>query len=478
MCRKSSINSERCRLYLVLCVVFLSCLYAGSVHAARTYNLSELINLSKTYLPRLKSRSAMIEVSESKVTIAKHSRAPDVEYIQENMVATANQALGSFIGQGVVPTAGINFGNKQEWTGLGGSYYSLIAKYEVVNFGLTRAKIAEAEAEAALSRAHYEQDFYLLKKGITQLYFSILQLKSYERVSKENVSRYEDIVSVIRSLTNSGIKPGSDLSLAEAELAKARVLYNNYGAAVVRSLQLLETYTGISYKELEIVEPVLSLDVVEMDETLLSTSSITGNPILKFRKEQLMETKAAKRLAKKEFLPKIMLLGAVWGRGSSAYPSQHPSIAGFGLKPIPSGWNIQRGNYFIGGMLTYNFMNLLHRRDKVRSVEKLLLAQTESYNQEVLQQRMEMEQANTSILNTRRNLESLTIQEREAKKVYEDKRSQYKAGLVTLIDLANATFVLFRSVNDYIEALYTLYLARLDKAAAIGRLDDFIQSVK
>jgi outer membrane protein TolC len=46
------------------------------------------------------------------------------------------------------------------------------------------------------------------------------------------------------------------------------------------------------------------------------------------------------------------------------------------------------------------------------------------------------------------------------------------------VDLANASFELFSAQSDYITTLNEWYTASLDKAAAAGRLDQFIQTVK
>ncbi|MFX7820725.1 TolC family protein, partial [Acinetobacter baumannii] len=60
---------------------------------------------------------------------------------------------------------------------------------------------------------------------------------------------------------------------------------------------------------------------------------------------------------------------------------------------------------------------------------------------------------------TMQNLLQLPTQLKSAEDVYLQKTAQYKAGLVNLIDLTNATFVLYRSQTDYIEALNDYYTA-------------------
>jgi len=46
-----------------------------------------------------------------------------------------------------------------------------------------------------------------------------------------------------------------------------------------------------------------------------------------------------------------------------------------------------------------------------------------------------------------------------------------------LVDLTNASFVLYRSQTDYIETISDWYLAQVDKAEATGNLVQFINSI-
>ena len=72
----------------------------------------------------------------------------------------------------------------------------------------------------------------------------------------------------------------------------------------------------------------------------------------------------------------------------------------------------------------------------------------------------------------------LQLQLKAASDAYNQKLAQYKAGIINLVDLANASFELFSAQSDYISTLNEWYTASLDKAAASGQLDLFIQSVK
>ena len=64
-------------------------------------------------------------------------------------------------------------------------------------------------------------------------------------VEKQTVKRYDTIFKIIRALTVSGIKPGSDSSLAKAELSKSRITYNQISEQAKNYREELAYLTGV-----------------------------------------------------------------------------------------------------------------------------------------------------------------------------------------------------------------------------------------
>ena len=79
---------------------------------------------------------------------------------------------------------------------------------------------------------------------------------------------------------------------------------------------------------------------------------------------------------------------------------------------------------------------------------------------------------------TKLNLRELPTQVKSATDTYLQKIAQYRAGVISLIDLTNAAFVLYRSQIDWLETINDFYNAALDKATANGDLTDFVKNFK
>jgi outer membrane protein TolC len=197
----------------------------------------------------------------------------------------------------------------------------------------------------------------------------------------------------------------------------------------------------------------------------------TVNPLINYYANLSKLYMSNERLISKSYLPKIYLTAASWARGSSiAYDDQYKSVA--------DGLGYQRFNYLAGVSFQYDLFNGIHKKDRLKTFG----FEKDATDLELKQQQISLasaeRQAQNSIDIAEKNLQELPIQYQAAVDTYNQKIAQYKAGIITLIDLTNAAFVLDRSLNDYAETTGSWYLAQLDKAIATGRLAGFIQSIQ
>ncbi|HEY0274440.1 MAG TPA: TolC family protein, partial [Chitinophaga sp.] len=214
-----------------------------------------------------------------------------------------------------------------------------------------------------------------------------------------------------------------------------------------------------------------TLPLTVTDSLLALDADSAANPLLDYYRRHAAVYAATERATGKSFTPKLLLAASGWARGSSIqYDDQFKSVAyGFGY---------QRFNYGVGLAFTYDLFSGIHRRNKLAIAH----FQTQAGNFEVEQQAQSLQtslaKADAAIAATRDNLAQLPLQLEAAADVYRQKLAQYKAGMVNLIDLTNATYVLYRSQTDYVQTLGDWYLQHVEKAAAAGKLDDFIQQIQ
>ena len=418
-------------------------------------------------------KKALVDAAKAGVTDAKHAYLP-TSYLGDELTAgTDNSIPGSYIGFGVIPSSSAGVRSSNNYQSAIGNIAFLYNQYELLDFGLKKSTVHSAEAYVNLSQADLNRESYLVQWQVAKLYLEILKNQFQLAIDRENVGRYETVYKVIQAVTRSGIKPGADSALAMAELSKTRITYNQTFGQIRQLQQQLSYLTGIPANDIDLdtgqTKSYLSaLDVIGGG---IRDSIAASNPLIDyFNKEKALYLQR-EDLVKKSYLPKVLLTGVAWGRGSSIdYMDNYKSAA--------TGLGYQRFNYLAGLTLEYDLFNIVHRKDKARIARNNTIASEYGLQQQQLSLANVSNKAEESIRTATKNFIEIPVQVDAAKSAFDQKTAQYKAGIINLVDLTNASFVLYRSQSDYVQTLSDWLLASLDKYSAAGDLDQFIQSIK
>jgi outer membrane protein TolC len=444
---------------------------------ASSYSLRALIDSAQRHLPLLLQKKALIEAGRAGVRDARDAFLPSSYLGDEVLVGSDNAVPGSYYSFGLIPSvsSGINSANNAQ--AAGGNIGFMSNEYDLVNFGLKKATVRQAQANLSLSQSDLARDIYQLQWQIGRLFLDIRKYQFQLGIDSQNVDRYQTLYKVIQAVTRSGIKPGADSALAMAELSGARTLYNNtYG-------QLRQLYAQLGYLTGIPIGGIL-VDTTGTQSRLanpgiagfpnslpLTDSGAAANPLTDYYVNQRNLYLQTENLVKKSYLPHILLTGMVWARGSSIdYQDQYKSIG--------SGLGYDRFNYLAGLTVQYNLFNVVHRRDKAAIYHNEMLASEYDLQQQQLSLQNVGVKAEEGIQTALRNLGEIPIQINAAQDAYNQKTAQYRAGIINLVDLTNASYVVYRSQSEYVQTVSDWLLSNLDKAAANGNLNLFIQSIK
>jgi outer membrane protein TolC len=434
------------------------------------YFLADLADSASRHLPLLLEKQALVQSAEAGIAEARHAYLPQVNVAEEVSVGSANDLTGPFLPlPGLIhPIAG-SIDAASNYQAVTGNMASVFGQYELVNFGLRGARVASARAFVGLTQADLEKERYLVKWQIGKIYFEILRNRYQLAVDEEDVQRYQSMYTISRALTVSGVNPGVDSSLARAGLSRTRVNYNEALGSLRRLQQQLALLTGIA-------APEVALDTARSSRLfsaagLLRDTAGPLNPLADYYARQKLQYSAEEELARKSYLPKIILGAGGWLRGSSIQYNNVYTSPGEGL-------GYQRMNYLAGVGITYDLFNGVRRKDRLAVINQQVAAADYALQQQQLSLHSQEIQADESIRTAMANLAELPAQLQAATDAYHQKLAQYKAGIINLVDLATASFELFQAQSDYIRTLNEWYTASLDKAAATGNLDLFIQTVK
>lgn len=435
-----------------------------------TYSLSGLVDSAQNYLPVILQKKALIGAANARVTDTKHSFLPQLKFSEQINIGSANSLEGSYFGFGITPSTSGSIRNQNNDAPATGNIAVLYTEYELANFGLTAAKLNNAQAYVALAETDLKKEQYFISLNIAKLYFNILKNQYRLSADRQNVDRYQSIYTVIQALAISGITAGADSSLAKAELSRTRISYNQTAGIIGQLKEQLAYYTGIPAGRIKI-DSLKNILAGSTPAAEFLNGGATYNPLIDYYVKQRNIVATTQRLIQKTYLPKILLNGSTWARGSSIqYGDQY--------KNLTTGLGYQRYNYAVGIAFTYNLFNGIYKKDKLAINRYQLQASDAELQLQKLALSSSERQADNALQTALNNLKELPVQLQAATATYQQKLAQYKAGIISLIDLTNASFVLYRSQTDYIETLNDWYQAQLNRAAASGNLTLFINTLK
>ena len=384
-------------------------------------------------------------------------------------MASVNQLPGTTLPIEIIPSISGGSRAANNWQPSTTNTGVLYSEYLLSDFGLKNAKIKTAESFSNIQQSDLQRNIFLVKASVTQTYLQLAQMQFRLNAEKINIDRYQYIFDLIKSLTQSGIIAGVDSSLAKAELSKSKTAFNQVNGLLHQLKDQLSFYTGIDPVK---INADTSMDVYlpkPFPKEFLFDSN--NHPFVNYYIKKRDFNLANEKLIDKSYQPKILLAGSTWARGSSiTYNDQY--------KQLSSGLGYERFNYAAGVSFVYDLFNGIHKKDKLLVNHY----ETAAANYELQQQKLSLNnsliQSQDAIKIAEDNLRELPIQMKAAQEVYQQKVAQYKAGLINLIDLNNASFVLYRSQLDFIDTMNSWYIAVFNKAAATNNLDLFIQQIK
>ncbi|HUN66378.1 MAG TPA: TolC family protein [Bacteroidota bacterium] len=443
---------------------------ASCAQPAAVIGIRAAIDSALHYYPELRAKEFRIAGAQASVTDASDLWLPSLKISDQMDIGTDNGVAGSYFPLGLIPSTSGGIRADANSTLFSGNIGVAYLEHELYNFGLNGARVDAARSLAEYSAADYDEASYLLRYRVAQLYFELLRYRLLVSVQQKNVDRYQVLYNYIRAYTGSGINPGVDSSIANAEVSRARIQFIQTEETYRKLRQEFLSYTGLSSAGFDVDTSLYHIpdDRISRIRTLVSADSITSrNPVLAYYTDRWQYSLAQENLISKSYLPKLSLIGSVWFRGSSISPKDvYGSLA--------TGWDYSRSNYMAGLAVTYNVIDLIHRRDKT-DVQHF---ESEALREEIGQQKTILEnqyqQAEVAVQAAVRRGQEVPLLLAAARSVFAQKSAQYDAGLANITDLTDASYLLYKAETEEVELMPDLLNALLNMAVTNNTLNAFL----
>ena len=427
-------------------------------------DLQELLRQAESSYPLLKAKAFEVQAGKSNVSSARSTALPTLDAAYQLNYATGNNITGMVSTQFIVPMTGPpSSGN--DYGGVYGSAGGLLLNWEPFTFGQRRARIDVARANLHFNEADAKQEIFKHQINVINTYLDVLMTHELLKVYIKNLERSKENVRVVQTLTTTGLRPGVDTALFNAELSKAKIDLLNQSrfletrraelAELLATKNLIYSYDSSYFHSL----PLFPEDTV---------SSV--HPIVALSQSKLEINQYQRAFVQRSLYPKLTAWGTTYARGSGIHYD--------GTVNSKDGLSFSRYNYGVGLQLSVPLLRFLDVRNQLHQQSALINSQQERLKQVELDLYKQRVVADLTLRNSLEIAHESPVLFESAEFGYRSLSTRYNAGMTNYADLVQAQYGLVKAETDLKKSYLECWKALLYEAAVQGDLNVFLKQVK
>ena len=456
------IGPNRLKLsFFALC----SCSLFAQQSVQTPLTIEQAVNQAAQF-PSIAAAQEQVNAAAAGIRLARTNYLPSVNAVGQVNRATRNNVFGLLLPQTVIPSMSGPVLGTNNGTTVWGSAAGVLVSWEPFDFGRRHALIQSAQATQDRTRLSTERTRFDIQTSTAAAFLTLLASEQTVRVAQTSIDRAQVVVNVVKALVDAKLRPGADLSRADTELhaAMTQLLQAQQSSAVAKTS--LAEFTGTDAKTFSAL-PGHLLD--GLPETVFEgTGDLSKNPSAQEQEGVITESKSKVDVLQHTYRPTFELQAAAYGRGSGALANGQTFGGTGGLAP----------NYFnVGVGFTVNFplLGLPSIRAQQAQAAALERSAAATYRQ-ILANLQAQSNAAQATLDEARQIAAVTPKEVEdARTGFAQANAQYRAGLATIVALAEAQRLLAQAEIDDSLARLAVWRAVLQLGNAQGDITSFLR---
>lgn len=446
---------------------FLAASFLSIVLFGQAQTLPELIKQAEANYPLLKAKGYEVQARKDQVSFAKSTALPSLDAAYQLNYATYNNITGMAVGQSFVPISGPP-STDNTYDAVFGSVGGLLLNWEPFTFGQRKSKVESAKAYQSYQEADAAQEIFQHQIRTANAYLDVVLAHELTKVYSKNLERAQENVRIVKSLVRSGLRPGVDSALFNAELSRAKIELLNYENVRETQISQLSELLGGNEGPDSYRNSIDSSFFSKLPIVLIDTSSLE-HPLIKVSASRVMINQQERASLQRTFYPKLSFWGTAYARGSG--------IRYDGYVNSEDGLSFSRYNYGAGLVLSAPLLRFANVRHQVNAQESLIKAEEEKLNHVKLQLQKQNQVADITLSNALKIAEESPSFYQSAEFSYRALLSRYNSGLVNYSDLIQSQYALIKSEADLKKAYLDAWKALLYKAAVQGDINIFLNQL-
>lgn len=415
--------------------------------------------------PQLIAARANVQAAGGDLALARAARLPTLDVQWQTLRATGNAVAGAHFGMLGVPAVGGPPGNASPTGGVWGATAALVTALPITGMLRTQRVIDARLARSEAATARLDNDQLHVAATAASAFLEARAALAHVRVAQASRRRALAIDSVTRALAAQGLRPGADSIRTVAEVASTEI-------------ELARADQMVAVAHARLAAAVGTDQAVRADTSAIRIMTLPNQyptprvtPAEREAGAAVKEALAEQRVAAAAWLPRVDLLGAAVSRGSGEPVPGVPSAAPMrGIVPNVNNWAV-------GVMASWPLTGIT----ALRAQERRAAADADGARARLraLQHQIEAgrAEAEATVLGTKRIAERTVKLVSAAASAVGQIVARYRAGLTSLVEVADAQRQLTRAEVDDALAQIEVIAAQLQRAQANGDLAQFLALV-
>ncbi len=428
--------------------------------------LATAVALALEHYPAVRAAEGQAAAARAGVGLARTAYLPRTDLLLQENRATRNNVAGLLLPQAVVPSISGPVPPAVSYEGVWGSAAGLLVSWEPFDFGLRRANVTAAEDQVRQAGAAVEVTRLDVAVNAANAFLAASAAEQTVRAARANVERLQVLERSVAALVANELRPGADLSRADADLASARIrLIESERAAAVARATLAETI-GLGGTPVSIDAAALFDRVPAVDE---APARVESHPIAQAQQAAVAAARSREEALARSYFPHVTVQSALFTRGAVA-PGTTPSGSD-GLWPDTPNWAA-------GVSVTFPVFDIFGTRARREVEAGAEAAERARYDQAVQGLRAREARARADLDAARQIVQNTPVELKAAQEAEGRARARYQAGLATLTEVADAQRLLAQAQIDDGVARLGVWQAMVAEMNARGDLAQLLQVVK
>lgn len=213
-------------LFALSGILFFS-IYAGTAHA-QVLSLKDAVQTALSNYGTIRAKADYVRASQANVKEVRREYLPDLNISAQQDYGTVNSNNGPLYGyKGLNSAASGPVLGSQNWNAAFGALYLSNVNWDFFTFGRAKEKTKVAQSILTRDQSDLDQERFQQSIRVSAAYLDLLAAQRLTLSQQKNLDRAQAFRDVVVARAKSGLNPGVDSSLANAEVSNAKILVTN-----------------------------------------------------------------------------------------------------------------------------------------------------------------------------------------------------------------------------------------------------------